>query len=110
MSRHIEIDISGGVEIGNNVCISDKVTIQTHKHEFDGFSIFDNITSQSPLRIEDEVWICNNVIITESVKHIGKGAIISSGAVLTKDVEPYSVMAGIPAKHIKYRKEIPYEP
>jgi acetyltransferase-like isoleucine patch superfamily enzyme len=105
LSRNIELDICGGIIIGHNVTISDNVTIQTHKHEYNGFSIYDNITTSSSLKIGDEVWICNNVIVTNSVNSIGKGAILASGSIVTKDVEDYSIVAGIPAKHIKYRKK-----
>ena len=102
-SRNIEVDYSGGITFGKNITISDHVTIQTHKHEYDNHSLFDNVTSSSSLIIEDEVWVCNNVIITNSVNRIGKGAIIASGSVVTKDVEDYSIVGSIPAKHIKFR-------
>lgn len=52
--------------------------------------------------IGNDVWIALNAIIMRGVK-IGDGAIIGAGAIVTKDVEPYSIVAGIPAKHIKYR-------
>jgi len=103
-SRNIEIDTSGGIIMGKSITISDNVTIQTHKHEFNNHSIFENVTSSSSLIIEDEVWVCNNSIITNSVNKIGKGAIIAAGSVVTKDVLPFSVVGGIPAKHIKYRE------
>ncbi|WP_296382570.1 acyltransferase [Winogradskyella sp.] len=102
-SRNIEVDYAGGITFGKNVTVSDNVTIQTHKHEYDNLSIFDNITSNSSLVIEDEVWICNNVVITSSVNYIGKGAIIAAGSVVTKDVEAKSIVAGVPAKHLKHR-------
>ena len=102
-SRNIEVDYSGGITFGKNVTVSDNVTIQTHKHEYENLSIFENITSSSSLIIEDEVWICNNVVITSSVNYIGKGAIIAAGSVVTKNVEAKSIVAGIPAKHLKYR-------
>lgn len=105
-SRNIEVDTSGGILMGKNVTVSDNVTIQTHKHEYDGVSIFENHTSSSFLEIQDEVWICNNVVVTSTVNSIGKGAIIAAGSVLTKNVEAYSIVGGIPARHIKYRKEI----
>ncbi|MCK6607204.1 MAG: acyltransferase [Flavobacterium sp.] len=108
LSRNIEVDICGGIVMGKNVTISDHVTIQTHKHEYDGFSLYENKTSSSSLEIGDEVWVCNNVIITNSVNKIGKGAVIASGSIVTKDVEDYSIVAGVPAKHLKYRNKINY--
>jgi acetyltransferase-like isoleucine patch superfamily enzyme len=52
--------------------------------------------------IGNDVWIGNNAIIVDGVK-IGDGAIIAAGAVVTKDVQPYAIVAGIPAKFIRYR-------
>jgi acetyltransferase-like isoleucine patch superfamily enzyme len=52
--------------------------------------------------IGNDVWIGNNAIIKYGVK-VGDGAIIGAGAVVTKDVEPYSIIGGVPAKIIKYR-------
>lgn len=48
------------------------------------------------------MWIGKKVMIRSGVK-IGDGAIIASGAIVTKDVEPYSIVGGIPARHIRYR-------
>ena len=52
--------------------------------------------------IGNDVWIGSNVIILPGVK-VGDGAILSAGAVVSKNVEPYSIVGGVPAKHIKYR-------
>lgn len=52
--------------------------------------------------VGNDVWIATNAVILRNVK-IGNGAIIGAGAVVTKDVEPYSIVAGIPAKKIKMR-------
>lgn len=101
--RNIQIDTCGGITIGNNVTISENVNIQTHKHEFNKVSIFDDITSHSPLKIEDEVWICQNAIISDSVKKIGFGSVIAAGSVLTKDTGVYEIWGGVPAKLIKLR-------
>jgi acetyltransferase-like isoleucine patch superfamily enzyme len=54
--------------------------------------------------IGNDVWIAEDAIITGGVK-IGDGAIIAARAVVTKDVEPYSIVGGVPAKHIKFRFE-----
>lgn len=53
-------------------------------------------------QMENDVWIGCGVTILSGVK-IGNGAIIGAGAVVTKDVEPYQVVGGVPAHHIKYR-------
>lgn len=52
--------------------------------------------------IGNDVWIGCSVILMDGIK-IGNGAIIAAGSVVTKDVRPYSIVGGIPAKHIKYR-------
>ena len=52
--------------------------------------------------VEDEVWIGYGVTIMSGVK-IGQGAIIAAGAVVTKDIPPYAIAGGVPAKVIKYR-------
>ncbi len=55
-----------------------------------------------PVEIGNDVWIGEEVMIPGGIK-IGDGAIIASRAVVTKDVEPYSIVGGVPAKFIKYR-------
>lgn len=55
-----------------------------------------------PVIIEDETWIGCNVTILKGVT-IGRGAIVSAGSVVTKDVPCYSIVGGIPAKVLKYR-------
>lgn len=52
--------------------------------------------------IEDDVWIGSNAVILKDVK-LGKGCVIAAGAVVTKDVEPYTIVGGVPAKKIAER-------
>ena len=56
------------------------------------------------MEICDDVWIGNRIIILGNVKRIGTGTIIGAGAMVTKPVPDYSVVAGNPAKIIKYRQ------
>ena len=52
--------------------------------------------------IEDGVWMGCNVIVLKGVK-VGRGAVVAAGAVVTKDVPPYAIVGGNPAKVIKFR-------
>lgn len=61
-------------------------------------------TSKGNILVDDDVWIGQNAIILSGV-HIGQGAVVAAGAVVTKDVPPYGIVGGVPAKIIKYRFE-----
>ena len=67
-------------------------------HESDSSPLRKNM----PVEIGNDVWIGANVCILPGV-HIGDGAIVATGAVVTNDVEPYSIVGGVPAKFLKYR-------
>lgn len=58
--------------------------------------------SKGDIVIDDDVWICMDAMILSGV-HIGQGAIIAAGAVVTNDVPPYAIYGGVPAKLIRYR-------
>jgi len=103
------------INIGNNVLISHNVNIiDTNSHELDsierterykqliseGYPIDKGSIITSPIIIEDYAWISFNTIILKGVK-IGKGAIVGAGAIVTKDVPPFTLVAGDPAKVIK---------
>lgn len=67
-----------------------------------GFPFRSNKTNSRNTIIENDVWIGVNAIVVEGVK-IGTGAIVAAGAVVTKDVPPYAIVGGVPAKVIRYR-------
>jgi len=99
------LDGSGGLKIGRDVMIGQGVIIFSAGHKFDRLDI-PMIQQGYVLRkvvINDDVWIGSNAIILPGVT-IGKGAIIGAGAVVTKNVEPYAIVAGVPAKKIKTRR------
>ena len=62
----------------------------------------DNLHNRNPVIIENDVLISSNVLILEGVK-IGNGSVVAAGSVVNKDVPPYSIVGGVPAKVIKYR-------
>ena len=96
---------SGEIEIGNNVLIGPNVVLRAADHRIERTDI--PIIMQGHVAgkiiIEDDVWICSNVVITKDVV-LGKGCVVSSGAVVTRDVPPFSVVGGVPAEVIRYRK------
>ena len=63
-----------------------------------------NSKSKGPIIVDDDVWIGYGATIMSGV-HIGQGAVVAAGAVVTKDVPPYAIVGGVPAKVIKYRFE-----
>ncbi|MBQ0143286.1 MAG: CatB-related O-acetyltransferase [Prevotellaceae bacterium] len=94
--------------IGNDVYIGPRVTIMAGNHNFRdiGVFIFDNHDKRDgddlPVIIEDDTWIGCNVTILKGVT-VGRGAIVGAGAVVTKNVPPYAIVGGNPAKLIRYR-------
>lgn len=91
--------------IGNYVMISPNVVIYANFHIFDRTDIpmvFQGRTVEQPCIIEDDVWIGKNVVIMPALR-IGKGSIIGAGAVVTKNVAPYSIVGGVPARFIRSR-------
>jgi len=105
LSENTIIDISGGIEFGDMVTVSEGAKIYTHRHGIDDRERYwrDQPIVFHKLIIGDDVWVGANSIILSGVTEIGKGAIIGAGAVVTKEIPPYAVVAGVPARIIKYR-------
>lgn len=93
--------------IGNDVLIAPNVSILSREHEHERVDIpisMQGYKKEKPVIIGNDVWIGRNAVILAGVK-IGSGAIIGAGAVVTKDVEDFSVVGGVPAQVIRSRKE-----
>ena len=87
------------VEIGHDCCIGEEVRLLTGSHDVSS-PTFDLV--MKPIVIEDYVWIATGAMILPGVT-IGEGAVVAAGAVVTKDVQPWTVVGGNPAKEIKKR-------
>ncbi len=98
MNNDVWINAYGKVLIGDNTIIGPRVIIHSSNHKFDKLDI--PIQKQGhtmePVIIEDDVWIGASAIILPGVR-VGKGSVIAAGAVVTKDIPPYSIAMGVPA-------------
>lgn len=90
----VELALHEQIVIGNNVCINDGAKLLSASHNIND-PLWRHI--QKPIKIDDYVWIATNAIILPGVS-IGRGAVIGAGAIVSKNVEPYTVMIGCPAK------------
>ena len=96
--RHVLLDDRGGIDIGNDVSISDYVNIYSHSHDI--YDIHKVISP--PTRIGNGVRITYHATVLAGTT-IGDNAMIGTGAVVTRDVEPYHIVVGIPAKTAKVK-------
>lgn len=96
------LDARNGITIGDNVNFSSGVQIWTEQHDHRD-PLFRCLSDASfRVNIGDRAWIGPRVIILHSVS-IGEGAVVAAGAVVTKDVPPFAIVAGVPAKVIGQR-------
>nr|WP_183561349.1 DapH/DapD/GlmU-related protein [Mucilaginibacter sp. SP1R1]MBB6149850.1 acetyltransferase-like isoleucine patch superfamily enzyme [Mucilaginibacter sp. SP1R1] len=95
------LDARMGLIIGNNVNISNEVMIWTLHHDYNAT---DFAQAGQAVIIEDYVWLCSRCIILPGVT-VGKGAVVAAGAVVTRNVMPYTVVGGVPAKQIATRNQ-----
>lgn len=103
----INASIGEQTHIGSDVMMGPDCVIYTRNHRFDRLDIpmrEQGYGPVEPVEIGDDCWIGGRVTILPGV-HVGNGAVIAAGAVVTKDVPPYAVVGGVPAKIICNRKD-----
>ena len=94
------------ITIGDDVLIGPRVLIHSGNHRFTDpeTRIREQGHDAAPIVIEDGVWIGGHAVILPGVR-VGRGAVVAAGAVVTKDVEPYAIVGGVPAKRIGERSK-----
>lgn len=104
VSVHINASVGGEIQIGEGCLIGPNVAMRTARHRYDNPNLF--IRQQGhkvgDISIEDGVWIGANAVILGGV-HIGSGAVVGAGAVVTKDVPSMAIVVGVPATVMKFR-------
>lgn len=106
INQRCRLDNRGRIDIGNNVNISPEVHLITAEHDIYSVDEFSGVTES--IIINDYVFIGTRAIILPGIS-IGKGAVVAAGAVVTKDVPNWTIVAGVPAKKIGDRPEVKYE-
>ena len=94
--------IIGPVIIGNDIRLAQNITLSGLNHNYEDISVPIHVqgVSTSPIVIEDNSWIGANVVVVAGVT-IGKHCIVAAGSIVTKDIPPYSVAVGNPARVLK---------
>jgi acetyltransferase-like isoleucine patch superfamily enzyme len=106
IGRGCVLDARGGIKIGQNVNIGSYSRFQPGKHVIDDP---DFKSQRGSIAIGDRAWIAEGAIVVGNVT-IGEGAVVAAGAVVTKDVDPYMIVAGVPARPIRERsRDLTYE-
>ena len=96
------LDGRNGIRVGEDVVFASEVKIWTEQHDHEDPWFRCETQPHGPVVIDKHAWIGSHTIILHSV-HIGEGAVVAAGAVVTKDVPPFTIVAGIPAKKIGIR-------
>jgi acetyltransferase-like isoleucine patch superfamily enzyme len=102
ISEYTVIRGQGGVRIGDRVYTSPMTQIVAVDHVFDDPDrpfVEQGITARG-IVIEDDVWLGASAVVTDGVR-IGRGAVVAAGAVVTADVPPHTVVAGVPARVVR---------
>lgn len=93
------LDARNKIEIGDNVNLSSNVHIWTEQHDHRDPFFRCNSTSDFKVTIGNRAWIGPNVTVLHGVT-VGEGAVVAAGSIVTKSIEPFTIVAGIPAKKI----------
>ena len=107
ISRGCTIQVRGKVTIGNSVLLGPGVSLFSENHNFDDISrpINEQGERRQGVTIEDGVWVGAHAIILDGVT-VGAHSVIAAGSIVTKNVPPYAIVAGVPGRVLSYRGDV----
>ncbi len=100
----IDLPVATRVSIGHDVAVANDLTILTAEHEVNSADFAETGAATS---IGDYAWLPTKIIILPGA-HVGEGAVVGAGSVVTRPVEPYTIVAGNPARKVGDRVRQPY--
>ena len=95
----------GSIRIGRNVMIAQQCGLYPYQHRVDDLTrpmAGQGLVTKGDIVIEDDVWLGTGVKVMDGVR-IGRGAVVAAGAVVTKEVPPYAIVGGVPARILRFR-------
>ena len=95
------LDVASGLVIGENVNVGSHVSVYTRQHDIDAC---DFAEVGEPVVIEDYAYIGSHAIILPGVR-VGRGGVVGAGSVVTSDVQPFTFVAGVPARFVRSRSQ-----
>ncbi len=104
VNQYAVIGVAENITVGADCLIGPAVTLRDSDHNFRDRDrlIRDQGLDIAPIIVDDDVWIGHGAVITKGV-HVGRGAVVAAGAVVVRDVPPYAVVGGVPARQISER-------
>ncbi len=107
IGRNCLLDGRGGITLGRNVNISSFTLLITGTHDVHSQDVF--LASYRPIVVGDRAWIATRATVLGGVT-IGEGAVVAAASLVSRDVEPFTIVAGVPARPIGKRSaELTYE-
>ncbi|MOA44598.1 Maltose O-acetyltransferase [compost metagenome] len=101
IDQGVRLDGRGGLTIGSGVSVAPDVYLLSADHDPQST---DFAGRTAPVTIEDQAWIGTRAMVLPGVT-VGRGAVVAAGAVVTRDVAPYTIVGGVPARLIGQRRE-----
>ena len=102
INRDVLLDSTGGLRVADDVLISEGAVVYTHDHGLDAHAR----PALKPKQIDTGAWIGMRAVILPNCRHIGAGAVIGAGAIVTRDVPAGAVVAGNPAVIVGQRPQV----